>query len=348
MILYIKALGFSAFDTREKAEALVSEVLKTPTKRYITNYKSDKIRVEYYKEYGSHFGLMARGEMDDNEELKVHSLLPYAVGTELTDTHEVDVVQGEKSDIFSAYCEESKSGTPISFFLQNVIDYLEIDEEEEIYIEGVRLSAFSIEGTVVLPIEKDEEDLSLEAEEDKIREELLEQARQGNEDAMEMLEEEAEEASQMLHERMMSEDILSILEGFFVPLGDDEDIYSILGTIEGVKAVLNRVTLEEIYMLKVKCMNLNIDVYIHKEDVVGQPMVGMRYKGTCWIHGIIEFDEEDLEDQDDELNADTLSHLNLELEDYLEAEDETDFEDEDEEDSEEDINEESDEDSDKE
>ncbi|NDL67719.1 DUF3881 family protein [Anaerotalea alkaliphila] len=289
MILYIKALGFSEYDSREKAEALVGEVLKEPSKRFASNHRSNQIHVEYYKEYGPHYGLVARGELDDKEELKIHALLPYALGSQRTDTHEVDVVQGDKPDVFSGYCEESRSGTPISFFLQNVIDYWDLEDEEDVYIEGVRLAAFSIEGTVVLPIDKDEEELLLEAEEDRIREELLEEARRGNEEAMDILEEEADEATEMLHERMKSEDILSILEGYFVPLGDDDDIYSLLGTIEKVKKLKNKVTGESIYQLVVKCMNITIDLYINVQDMVGKPMVGMRFKGSCWIHGTIDF-----------------------------------------------------------
>ncbi len=47
-----------------------------------------------------------------------------------------------------------------------------------------------------------------------IREELLSQAREGDEDAMDALEEEALEATRILRERLKNEDLLTILEGF--------------------------------------------------------------------------------------------------------------------------------------
>lgn len=299
-MLYIAALGFSAYNTKEKAERLVTQVIAEPNTRYISNYQTDEIKVEYYKEYGSNFGLVVRGALSDEEELTVHSLVPYALGQDITDTHEIDVVRGDRTDTYNAYCEESRSGTPVSFFLQNVIDYLEIDDQDDAYIEGVRLVAFSVEGTIILPIDKDETDLLLEEEEDVFREELLEKARRGDEEAIALLEEEAIESSEILQERLKDEDLLSILEGFFVPIEGSEDIYSLLGTIEDVAVAKNKLTQEEVFILSVKCMSLKIEVFINKKDIVGIPSIGMRFKGTGWVHGTIEFEFNDTDMLDDE------------------------------------------------
>jgi len=296
LILYINALGFSEYDTKEKAEKLVSSIINDPTTRYISNYSSDEIKVEYYKEYGENFGLLVRGTLNENEELAVNSLIPYSVGRSVTDTHEIDVVKGEQKDTYNVFCEESKTGTPISFFLQNIIDYLEIERKEDVYIKGVRLIAFSIEGTIIFPIEKDEMDILIEEEEISMREVLLQKAREGNEDAIMQLEEEALEASEILQERLKNEDLLSVLEGFFVPIEDSEDIYSILGNIEEVDEVINQKTGEKIYVLKVKCMNINLDIWINEKNLIGKPYVGMRFKGTSWVHGLIDFEYNDIED----------------------------------------------------
>jgi hypothetical protein len=294
-MLYIKALGFGEYDSKEKAEVLVNKIVKESTTKYISNFNEDKVKVEYYKEFGKNFGLLVRGILNEEEELIIHSLVPYANGREFLDTHEIDVIENDEKKYYSGYCEESKSGTPISFFVQNVIEYLELEEKKDIFIKGVRLVAYSMEGTIILPINKDEDDLFLEEQEDIIREELLEQARLGDEDALSLLEEEAFEASELLQQRMKTEDILSILEGFFVPLGEDEDIYSTLGIIEEVTPLTNRETNEQIYLLKLKCMGLLIDTYINSSDLIGHPTVGMRFKGTSWVHGIIEFDFDEKE-----------------------------------------------------
>jgi len=289
MLLYIKALGFSKYDSKKKAEELVTKIIDHPTERYISNDKDNHIKVEYYKSFGKDFGLVVRGELDQTEELSVHTVLPYAKGRELMDTHEIDIVENKGSSSYSGYCEERKSGTPVSFFLQNLVDYYDIEEENQVYINGVRLALFGVEGTVILPIDKDEEDENMELAEQLIREELLNQAREGNEDAIDALEEEAIEATKILRERLKSEDLLTILEGFFIPLGDEDDVYSILGTIVDARRLVNRFTKEKVWRIKLHCMNMTFDVFLNEEDLVGKPSKGMRFKGTTWVHGMIDF-----------------------------------------------------------
>lgn len=293
MILYIRALGFSDYDTKEKAEHLVGEIIADPTGKYLYEVKDEGIYVEYHKTYGKKFGLAIRGTINEEEEISVHTLLPYSEGNYLTETQEVDVVKLEEKDVYHVFCEEQDSGTPISFYLQNVKEYLEVEEDDEVFIEGVKLMAYCVEGTVILPIDKDETDLLLEEEEDKIRRELLEQAREGDEEAINRLDEEAIEASRILQERLKNEDILSVLEGFYVPVGDEDDIYSILGNITEIELLTNRLTNEEIFRLKVMCMSIPLDLFINKTDLIGYPSLGMRIKATCWMHGDIVFGYEE-------------------------------------------------------
>lgn len=297
MILYIRALGFSEYNTKEKAEKLVGEVIADPTEKFLWETEDKKVEIEYYKNFGKDFGLLVRGYIGDDGEINVHSLIPSSTGYYMTHTQEVDVVYLEDQDVYHVFCEEEDSGTPISFFLQNIKEYQDLDDVEEIYTDGVRLSAYCVEGTVILPIDKDETDRLLEEEEEKIRKELLDQARKGDEEAMNILDEEALQASEMLQERLKSEDILSVLEGFYVPVGDEDDIYSILGNIEAIEVLTNQYTNEEIFRMKVMCMNIPMDLFVAKKDLMGYPTVGMRIKATCWMHGEIVFGYED----DDEI-----------------------------------------------
>ena len=289
MILYIRALGFSEYDTKDKAKSLVGTIIEGPDAKYVWDTEDKTTFVEFYKEYGKGFGLVVRGIISEDDEINVHSLVPSTRSNFLVDTHEVDVVQLETKDVYHAFCEEISSGTPISFYLQNLKEYNELETEKEVYIEGIRLSGYCVEGTIILPIDKDNTDVLLEEEEEKIRRELLEQARKGDEEAMNILDEEAEDASRMLQERLKNEDILSVLEGFFVPVGEQDDVYSVLGNVEHVELLVNRVTNEEIFHIELNCMTVALEVYINKKDLIGQPTPGMRFKGTCWLHGEIDF-----------------------------------------------------------
>jgi len=293
MILYIRALGFSQFDSKDRAEDLVGAIIKDPEAKYVWEDKDGNAFVEFYKEYGKGLGLVVRGSISETEEINVHSLMPSTVSRFLIDTHEVDVIAKEDKDVYHGFCEEISSGTPISFFIQNLKEYNDVESMDDVYINGVRLSAYCVDGTIILPIDKDHTDELLEEEEEKIRKQLLEQARKGDEDAMDILDEEADEASRMLQERLKKEDILSVLEGFFVPVGEQDDVYSVLGNIEHVELLTNRETNEEIYHIELRSMTIPLELYISKKDIVGRPTPGMRFKGTCWLHGQIDFHYED-------------------------------------------------------
>ncbi len=295
MILYIRSLGFSEYDTKIKAETLVGSIIEAPDVKYVWETKDGTDFVEYYKAYGKGFGLTVRGIISEDEEINVHSLIPSTVSQYMIDTHEVDVVQMDEQDVYHAFCEEINSGTPMSFFLQNLKEYSEVEQKSDVYVDGVSMSGYCVDGTVVLPIDKTDVDELLDEEEEMLRRELLEQARKGDEDAMNILDEEADEASKTLQERLRNEDILSILEGFFVPVGDSDDVYSILGTIEHVELLTNRDTNEEIFHIDLTCMSIPIEIYINKDDLVGQPTPGMRFKGTSWLHGSIRFQHEENE-----------------------------------------------------
>ncbi len=53
-----------------------------------------------------------------------------------------------------------------------------------------------------------------------------------------------------------------------------------------------------------RCMNIVVDTYINSEDLIGKPMRGMRFKGTCWVHGQIDFElHDDFENHDEDNDA---------------------------------------------
>ncbi len=52
---------------------------------------------------------------------------------------------------------------------------------------------------------------------------------------------------------------------------------------------MNKYTKETIYQLRLECNDMNLDVCINKEDLLGEPEVGRRFKGTIWLQGHINF-----------------------------------------------------------
>ncbi len=287
---YLSAVGFKKLEETKQMKDVIQQIINDPTEKYISNYGEDKIKVELLKEYSDELGIIVRGELDEKEELKVFSIIPYKKGNLTMDIDEVDVIYSNNSkDDYYVYFEDIKTGNPITFFLQNVVDYLDIDEDEDAYVENIRLIALSNEGTVIFPINKDEVDKNLEQEEEQWRANLLELAREGDEEAIQLLEIDAEQSAELFKVRTKHEDLLTILEGYFIPYGLNDAEYSILGTIEDFCVETNALTKEEVYIMDVMCLNFKLQVCINKKDLIGIPSIGMRYKGICYVQGHVEF-----------------------------------------------------------
>lgn len=286
---YLSAVGFKEMVQKEEIDNIIQDVLNAPTEKYISNFGEDKIKVEYCKRFGNELGIIIRGELDANEEVKINSIIPYKKGNNLMEIREVDVMDYEDKDDFYVSFEDRKTGTPITFCLQNVIDYLDIDKEEDAYIDYVSLVAMSVEGTVILPINKEDIDIMVEEEEEKWRASLLELAREGDEEAIQLLEIDADQNEEIFQMRFQNEDLLSILEGYFIPYGLEDEQYSLMGTIEAYSLEINSYTQEEVYILDLLCLNFRLEVCINKKDLIGVPSKGMRFKGICKVYGQVEF-----------------------------------------------------------
>ena len=67
------------------------------------------------------------------------------------------------------------------------------------------------------------------------------------------------------------------------------DEYDIIGDIISCTQKVNVWTDEVIWDLKIKALDIIINVFINAEDLVGEPKVGRRFKGQIWLQGEIEF-----------------------------------------------------------
>ena len=93
----------------------------------------------------------------------------------------------------------------------------------------------------------------------------------------------------MISRRAHKEDIYSIVESSFIPYGSESDNYTILGTIQEVEEHKNLLTGEELYELTVNCNDLIYSICINKTDLLGEPLLGRRFKGNVWLQGTVHF-----------------------------------------------------------
>ena len=89
--------------------------------------------------------------------------------------------------------------------------------------------------------------------------------------------------------RLVNEDVFSIVDTYFMPYGIECDLYSIMGEILAVRKRKNTLTGVEVYQMKLNVNELQFDVCVPTESVMGEPEIGRRYKGTIWLQGYINF-----------------------------------------------------------
>ena len=119
------------------------------------------------------------------------------------------------------------------------------------------------------------------------RNRLMAEAREGNEEAIESLTLEDMDTYSMISKRITKEDVFSIVNSSFMPYGIESDQYSVLGEIIEIEEDINSLTKEKIYSMKVECNDIIFNIAINEKDLLGEPAVGRRFKGSIWMQGTV-------------------------------------------------------------
>lgn len=286
----LKAIGFSKLDEQEMMEDILEELLSNPTKQKAIQLSSKKILAEYLKEVAENTYVMARvcvNKSSKEPKIQVFSCDAYVeshtnMEVEDVEVEEFDDIDGDQS--YYVVCEEKETSMQIVFWLQNVVEYLE-SRKKHLTCSEVNIVGIASEGTIILPIEKDEEEEQIEKEEREKLRLILQQMKDGDEQAKEILEKEEKELDDQLKERLREEDFLSVMSGYFIPETIDEATYAVLGEIVEIDERINSQTDEKMYTFTLDVNDLNLEVVISQKELIGMPSVGMRFMGTCWVQG---------------------------------------------------------------
>ena len=292
------AIGFSEIDKKYTLEQIVDEILEKPTKQQTSRSRSEEIVAEYVKEFEKDTYVMVRivvrpeeGKEDlkvNKEEttIQVEQCEPYLDTRYTLNVEDLSVEEVDDDYNYYAVCEEQETGIQFIFWLQNVVEYLEAEEDGQDF-NKVKVAALATEGTIVLPVEQDEEDATAQKEEKEKIKVMIQKAREGDHEARMKLEEEEKEMDDLLKERLYEEDFLTIMSGYFIPATLEDATYAILGEIKTVDTRRNSKTGEEMYLFTLDVNDMPLEVMINKKQLVGYPTVGMRFMGTCWLQGTI-------------------------------------------------------------
>lgn len=288
---YLRAIGFSEYVDRKKMKELITDIVLHATSRAYTTGQEDVMLGEFCKDFAENVGIAVCGEFDDNDKFIYDYYYPYLRGTGITSEEDVSVERHAAKESYAGVCDDIKVGVSLIFYLQNMIPYVKAQACKQLPIRGttLTLSALSLQGTIMMPIQKDEQQKKQIKKESKNRTNLIAAARRGDEDAIETLTLEDMDIYSTISKKIQKEDVFSLVDTYFMPYGVECDQYSVLGEIMDYHMVTNKLTGEKIYQITIYCNELTFDLCINAKDLYGEPQVGRRFKGSIWLQGFINF-----------------------------------------------------------
>lgn len=288
---YLRAVGFSMVQSKPHEVRLLKKMEKSPTFGGKGHEKHEDFYMELLCEVGQGIGVVLHGYRDKDGSFQREFYFPYMEGLVMTPMENCHIRRHADKETYAVLSEEYRLGSALIFFLMNGIEYQErMEDRKQAELVGCYLAGLSVKGTVLLPIQKSERQIQKIKASTKERDQKLEAARDGDEDAMESLTMEDITLYSQISRRMLKEDIYSIVDSCFMPTGVECDHYMVIGDITKVELIENTWTNEIVYRLQIICNGLDISICINNRDLLGQPEVGRRFKGDIWLQGYGVFD----------------------------------------------------------
>lgn len=288
---YLKAVGFSRITKRSQIREIIQDVIKNYDEKTAVENHPEGIFVEFSKNYGCDCGITVCGQYEDDNKFHVDYYFPFFRGTGVTTQEQVSIERHADKESFAGACDDLRIGVTLIFYLQNPAEYMLEHYKGNMLLgnQPLTLSGLAKEGNILFPVQKDKEAVKLERELAKNRNHLIAAARNGDEEAMESLTMDDIDRYAMVNQRIATEDIFTIVDSYFMPFGIECDQYNIMGEILDFMTFKNILTGEEICQLTVESNDMQFDICINRADLLGEPQIGRRFKGTIWLQGQLHF-----------------------------------------------------------
>ena len=291
---FLRAVGFSQYTEKKQVQKLIRDIIIHADERSYTTVGKKTLVAEFDRNFAEDIGIAVCGEFDEDDTYSFDYYLPYLRSDLVSTAEDISIERHAAKESYAGICDDPKVGVSLIFYLQNMISYLKLQGEGKIPAKGtsLNLSALSCQGTIMMPIQKTEWQKKKIAKDAVQRNRLIQAARGGDEEAMESLTLEDMDTYTSISRKIQKADIFSLVDTYFMPYGVECDQYSVLGEITDMKLVTNGLTGEKVHILTLCCNDLNLKVAINSIDLLGEPAVGRRFKGSVWLQGHVNFPEE--------------------------------------------------------
>ncbi len=286
---FLRSVGFSKIIRDADIYQYIQMTIDAPDMRSSYQKPDGEMFVELKKEFGYRTGLAVCGcYLDQN--FHVEYFYPYFRGSYDSTQEEIEIQRHADKHSYAAICDDMRMGITLIYYLQNISEFFKHTDGQTISKTGTTvLSALSTEGSIILPIEQYDESREKRIRRLQKRSNLISAAKDGDEEAIENLTVEDMDLYTMLSQRVVSEDLLSIVESCIMPYGVESDQYSVIGEILDLSQSKNMVTGENMVIMTVSSKDIIYDICINEADLLGEPQIGRRFKGKIWMQGMVKF-----------------------------------------------------------
>ena len=240
---------------------------------------------------GPSFGLSVCGTFEEDDTFTLEYAYPYFLTDNVSSSEEITVESRIDTESYAGTVDDLRVGVTIIFRLQNIIEHMKRMSRRSGGQDpvSVSLSALSIEGTVMLPLHKTDQDRRRSRIVAENRMNLMTRARDGDENAMRDLTLEDMDNYSVVMDKIQNEDVFSLVDTYFMPYGAECDLYSVLCDIVACDTVFNIYTGEKLYRMTLDCNGLPFDLLINSRDLYGEPAAGRRFRGIVWMQGTVHY-----------------------------------------------------------
>ena len=184
---FLRAIGFSNIRKKD-LEIILDEIVEHPEMMKITKDSEGNEFAELSRSFASNIGITVRGNYQDDDSFEMEYYYPYLLGTRISTNEQIEVEKHAEKESYAGVCDELNIGVTMIFYLQNVADYLaETNSRFSAVHYGARLAGLSVEGKILCPILDKAKKAKAGIPNREQRNQLMAQAREGDEDAIESL-----------------------------------------------------------------------------------------------------------------------------------------------------------------
>lgn len=290
----MRSIGLKYISTKKALEEVLEEVVESATNQKLVSVSADGENiVEFRKYFGENIGITVHGYYNENNEFIREYYFPFIDNHSGREIFDITLNRHIGKTSFAGICEDARIGVSLIFYLQNGIDFINylLDERYSVVRAPLSFVGLAGSGTILLPINKSAKQIRKLKIANKNRINLISAAKKGDESAIENLTIEDLDLYSQISKRIRKEDVFTIVDNTFMPYGVECDHYMIMGDILSMKEIENQKSGEKIFYMELDCNDIKIDVVINNEDLMGEPMVGRRFKGSVWLQGIVDFEQ---------------------------------------------------------